>query len=351
MYVIGTTNSSDFPGMGGGAQAANGGGVRDGFVAKLSLDLKSLLQSTYLGGNGDDSLVALTVTADAVYVAGRTSSQNFPVTATGDELQTAYGGGPSDAFVAKLSLDLRTLTLATYLGWTGEDEAYGIAVTADAVYVAGITTSTELPTQGGAQGTFGGVRDAFVAKLTPNLNILTQATYLGGSGNDFAQMQPVVTADSVYVAGATQSADFPGTTNGAQSVLRGGHNGFVAKLNLDLSTLDQATYLGGSGPNDEITGLAVTGAAVYVAGWTSSGDFPGTAGGAQPNFRGGGWYNWDAFVAKLSPDLTQLIQSTYLGGNGNDAAGTLATTANAIYVAGWTSSTDFSGTTGGAQAT
>jgi hypothetical protein len=95
----------------------------------------------------------------------------------------------------------------------------------------------------------------------------------------------------------------------------------------------------------------VTDAAVYVAGWASAGDFPGTDGGAQSNFVGGGDLGWDAFVAKLSPNLTQLTQSTYLGGNGNDVINALATTADAIYVAGWTSSTVFPGTTGGAQAT
>lgn len=352
VYVIGSTDSSNFPGTDGGPQAANGGGVRDGFVAKLSLDLKNLLQSTYLGGNGDDNLAALTVTADAVYVAGWTSSQNFPVTATGYELQTTYGGGSFDGFVAKLSLDLRTLTLATYLGWTGEDEAYGIAVTADAVYVAGNTNSQDLPSTGnGAQGTFGGDRDVFVAKLSPDLSTLTRATYLGGSGNDYSNYTLVVTADGVHVAGATGSDNFPGTTGGVQQTRRGGYDGFVAKLNLDLSnsTPIQATYLGGSG-SDDIYALAVTDA-VYVAGWAGSADFPVTAGAVQPNFRGGGSYGWDAFVAKLSPDLTQLTQSTYLGGNGNDVVNALAATADAIYVAGWTSSTDFPGTTGGAQAT
>jgi hypothetical protein len=110
----------------------------------------------------------------------------------------------------------------------------------------------------------------------------------------------------VFVAGFTESTNFPGTAGGAQSVHGGGRDdGFVARLNADLSTLDQATYLGGTGV-DAAEDLAIAPATgdVYVAGFTASTAFPGTAAGAQSTFGGGE----DAFVARLSADLSVSCQ-------------------------------------------
>ena len=116
---------------------------------------------------------------------------------------------------------------------------------------------------------------------------------------------------------------------------------------LTIDPILQSTYLGGSDGDDNAYALAIGANGVYVAGYTSSTDFPGTTGGAQPTGDGS-----DAFVALLSPDLTTLIQSTYLGGSdGYDYAYALAIGANGVYVAGYTYSTDFPGTTGGAQPT
>ena len=158
-----------------------------------------------------------------------------------------------------------------------------------------------------------------------------------------------MTASDVYVAGATLSADFPGTAGGAQAVKVCSSNPcadvFVARLNLGLTSLVQATYLGGAG-DDVATAIAVTASDVYVAGYTSSTDFPGTSSGAQ-SVPGGG--NNDAFVARLNLGLTALAQATYLGGAGDDIAVAIAATTSDVYVTGATSSTNFTGTTGGAQ--
>ncbi|CAK0745931.1 hypothetical protein CCP3SC15_130024 [Gammaproteobacteria bacterium] len=86
-----------------------------------------------------------------------------------------------------------------------------------------------------------------MARLSLDLTTLTQSTYLGGSGSDYAYANLAVTADSVYVAGQTSSSDFPGIANGALTALSGGWDGFVVRLSLDLKTLVQATYLGGGG--------------------------------------------------------------------------------------------------------
>src|SRR5262249_45381528 len=125
---------------------------------------------------------------------------------------------------------------------------------------------------------------------------------------------------------------------------------FVARLNASLTSLDQATYLGGSGNGDAAIAIAIAPATgtVYVAGVTTSVDFPGISGGAQ-TIPGGGQN--DAFVARLNPSLTTLCQATLLGGTGEDRTRDMriAPTTGDVYVVGRTSSIDFPGTTGGAQ--
>jgi hypothetical protein len=365
VFVTGDTTSTDFPGTAGGAQAAFGGGVFDAFVARLNATLTTLSQATYLGGSGDEFGVALAIHANSgeVFVAGATASTNFPGTTGG--AQATFGGGSSwgDAFVARLNATLTTLSQATYLGGSGDDQGGPLAIhpTSGEVFVDGFTFSTDFPgTAGGAQAGHaadGGRPDAFVARLNATLTTLSQATYLGGSGADSGEALAIHPASGeVFVTGDTQSTDFPGTTGGAQPANGGGpgpigpRDAFVARLNAALTTLSQATYLGGSGADSGFA-LAIhpTSGEVFVTGYTTSTDFPGTAGGAQPA-NGGGFLN-DAFVARLNATLTTLSQATYLGGSGDESGGALAIhpTSGEVFVAGYTSSTNFPGTAGGAQ--
>src|SRR5262249_28646421 len=144
-------------------------------------------------------------------------------------------------------------------------------------------------------GSFG---DAFVAKLNAAGNALLYSTYLGGSGFDVAGGITVDGAGNTYVAGNTASPNFP-TTTGALQTVHGGSNAFVAKLNAAGNALLYSTYLGGSG-QDGASGIAVDGAGnAYVAGGTSSPNFPTTPGALQTVF-GGGFEPEDAFVAKLN---------------------------------------------------
>jgi len=152
------------------------------------------------------------------------------------------------------------------------------------------------------------------------------------------------------------SRDFPNTTGGAQKDYEGKNDAFVARLNPDLTQNLQSTYLGGS-DDDKAIALAIhpkTGE-VYVAGGTDSTDFPNTTGGAQATcnkcFRRDRVFSSDAFVARLNSNLTQILQSTYLGGSGTDQAKALAIhpKTDEVYVAGETLSADFPNTTGGAQ--
>ena len=347
VLVAGYTGSIDFPGTTGGAQPASGGGF-EAVVARLSSNLTTLLQATYLGGNGSDDALALAIDAGgSVLVAGETESNDFPGTTGGAQPAKGTGG---DAFVARLSSNLAALIQATYLGGNYNDQANALAIDAGGnVLVAGVAGSSNFPgTVGGAQpANGGGINDSFVARLSNNLATLLQATYLGGSGNDRANALALDPGGNVLVAGVTNSTNFPGTTGGAQPVNGGGDGAFVARLSGNLTALVQATYLGGS-LDDQATALAVdAGGNVLIAGFTHSGDFPGTAGGAQP-LRGGGFV--DAFVARLSSSLKTLVQATYLGGSDNEQATALALDAGGnVVVAGYTASTNFPDTTGGAQ--
>ncbi|MFZ8783993.1 hypothetical protein [Thermocrinis sp.] len=319
----------------------------------LPIVIDPILQATYLGGSGSDEAYALAIhpTTGEVYVAGESYSTNFPGTSGGAQ---ASNRGYADAFVARLNSNLTQILQATYLGGSGYDWVYALAIhpTTGEVYVAGWTGSTYFPgTFGGAQSSYGGGQyDAFVARLNSGLTQIIQSTYLGGRGRDEAKALAIhPTTGDVYVAGFTNSTDFPGTSGGAQVSHRGGfRDAFVARLSADLRTLRQSTYLGGSDWDEAYT-LAVhpTTGDVYVAGNTSSDDFPGTSGGAQTG--SGGLI--DAFVARLNSGLTQILQSTYLGGSDSDYAHNLAIhpTTGEVYVAGETKSTNFPGTSGGAQ--
>jgi hypothetical protein len=308
--------------------------------------LKQLTQATYLGGTGGDSVRSMVVSGEKVYVAGDTSSTDFPGTDGG--AQVAFGGN-EDAFVSILSADLKQIIQSTYLGGNDRDDADSIVVSGRNVYVTGYTSSTDFPgTDGSAQpGYGGGNEDAFVALLSADLKQLTQATYLGGTGRDQAKSVSI-SKGKVYVTGYTSSTDFPGTDGGAQPVHAkdyGNYDAFVALLTADLKSLIQSTYLGG-GTYDYGLSMVVSGGKVYVTGYTDSTDFPGTSEGAQP-VSGGGYS--DAFVVLLSADLKELTQATYLGGTGYEYANSIAVSGEKVYVAGVTRSTDFPFTAGGAQ--
>ena len=318
----------------------------------LPLVIDPLLQSTYLGGTGVDRASGLAIHPGDVYVAGTTTSLNFPGAVGG--AQPANGGG-SDIFVSRLTSTLTALIQTTYLGGSGDDNAAGLAIhpTTGDVYVAGATLSLNFPgVAGGAQPAHGGGGfDAFVARLPSTLTSLTQATYLGGTGPDGAAALAIhPTTGDVYVAGGTTLGTFPGTPGGAQPAIGSAVDGFVARLPATLTSLTQATFLGGS-QNDQATALVIHPASgdVYAAGFTISPDFPSVAGDAQPVHGGEN----DGFVSRLTSTLTAFVQSTYLGGSAADSADALAIhpTTGDVYVAGSSRSDDFPGTAGAAQST
>jgi hypothetical protein len=310
-----------------------------GYDRSLPLTIDPVLSYlTLLGGSGTDAAASLAVdAAGAAYVAGFTSSYDLP---TANPAQSSNGGG-NDVFVAKLAASGSSLVYCTYLGGRGDDRAYGIAVdSTGAAYVTGSTMSSNFPVRGALQPKLAGGRNAFVLKLAPAGNALVYSTYLGGSGSDTAYGIAVDAAGSAYVTGDTTSLTFPATA--FQKSNRGAPDAFVAKVTADGSRLVYSTYLGGSG-EDHASAIAVDGSgAAVVAGSTYSPDFP-VASAYQASLGGG----QDAFVTKLAADGNSLVFSTYLGGSGGmlgaaEAARAVALdTAGNVYVAGETGSVNF----------
>jgi hypothetical protein len=337
-FVTGATEIGGFP-TSNPAQP-NPGGSTDVFVSKLNRNGSALLYSTYLGGSGTDSGASLAVDASGcAYVVGSTASTNFPVR---NAFQWSLGGG-SDAFIVKLSSEGNVLLYSSYLGGSDGDGASGIGVDRRGrAWIAGPTTSPDLPTVRPLQASIGGSgpmrRDAFVALVAADGSDLLYSTYIGGSDLDYASSLAVDSAGCPYVTGFTSSTDFP-VANAFRRSNAGAQDAFVTKLKDDGSALVYSTYLGAAN-GDWARAIAVDAAGnAYVAGETSSGSFP-----MVNPFQG--WMRGapDGFVAKLNPEGSSLVYSTFLGGLDSDYARAIAIDAEGnAFVAGETTSADFPG--------
>ncbi|MDQ5871914.1 MAG: SBBP repeat-containing protein [Acidobacteriota bacterium] len=343
-YVTGETASTEatFP-VTAGPDLTFNGGASDAFVAKVNAAGTSLLYAGYIGGSGDDTGRGIAVDASGnAYVTGFTSSTEatFPET-VGPDL--TYNGGTFDAFVAKVAAAGTSLLYAGYIGGSGFDQGFGIAVDASgSAYVTGLTDSTEatFPETVGPDLTYnGGAFDAFVAKVAAAGTSLLYAGYIGGSSFDQGNGIAVDASGSAYVTGVTSSteATFPETA-GPDLTFNGVQDAFVAKVNAAGTSLDYAGYIGGADV-DAGFGIAVDASGnAYVAGTTSSTEvtFPETV-GPDLTSNGGG----DAFVAKLNATGTALLYAGYIGGSSIEQGFGIAVDGSGnAYVTGFTSSTE-----------
>lgn len=318
-----------------------------------------LLQSTYLGGSLGQVTDAIAVhpTTGDVYVTGSTGSADFPAVAGGAD--TSLSDDPfaaSDCFVARLSATLTTLIQATYFGGDGIDgcRSFGIHPISGEVYIVGRTEAIAgFPTvAGGADTTFAGSSEAFVARLPPALTSIGQATLLGGSGAEAGgEVAFHPTTGDVYIVGATNSADFPGLAGGAETVVGSG-KAFVARLPASLTSITQSTLFGGTATpsGDEIVVHPSTGD-VYIAGnldFGEAGAITGIAGGADTTLS-----SREGYIARLNGALTSVLQSTYVGGSDYDLLTDIALHPGNgdIYATGVTGEAGFPAIAGGADTT
>ena len=360
--VAGTTTSTDFP-VTDGSTLTSGG--NDATVTEIDGTGSKLIYSTMFGGNGEEATqgaggIALDG-AGNIFIASDTSSTNLAVTA--GAFHAEYGGGSSDGFLAEFAPNATPhLKYCTYLGIDAQVGVGGVAVDGSGeAYVAGFTTNpgASFPAKNATQAEYGGdPDDAFVMKFDPSgkgSEDLEYATLLGGGGMDEAYAVAVdgATPAKAYVTGMTASSNFPvsGAVGAFQSSLHAGAtaNAFLAVVAQDPGTgatwLQYSTYLGGS-ETDSGEAVAVTAAnAVYVAGETTSFDFP-WANNLEP-YNGTG----DAFVVKMDPTsagTASVVYSTPLGGISPPggaasamAEGIAADGGGHVYVAGQTTAAGF----------
>jgi len=350
--IAGSTFSPDFPVV-NAAQPLPGGGL-DGFVSRVNASGTGLVYSTYLGGAADDIATAVATDGQgSAVVAGSTASANFP---TLNALQPARAGTlpRSDAFVTKLRAD-GVAVFSTYFGGSGIDAANSIAAnTSGRIWITGHTESTDFPTANAMQAVrLGAEGDAFVASLSATGAALLYSTYLGGSGGESGNAITVDSLGRAYVAGVTESVNFPGPTespshhHGRSSneigVLHTGFNGgegdaFVVRLASSGKLLEYSHLVGGVGFDTALAiGVDSLGRA-HVAGFTDS-DGIQQLHALQGSYGGG---QRDVFLIGVNSRGTAHTYISFLGGAGADRGRAIAVMPSGeARVTGETASNDF----------
>jgi hypothetical protein len=320
-YVSGYTNSSNFP-TSSGAYLTSLSAVSaavGGFVAKFSSSGSLSYSTLYAGNNTTFGMgVAVNSATGNAYLVGYTASTNL--TTTSSAYQSSYGGGSNDAFIAEFNAGGSSLLYGSYLGGGGADIASGVALDSSGnAYVTGYESGYGFPaTACLCQGiVYDGQQRSYVVKfgVVTSTNSLTStlsyATYFGYGSN--ANAIAVDSYGNAYVGGfvypygsiPTTSVDALATSSG------GGYDGYVTVLASDGSRLLYSSYLGGSG-DERVAAVALDSAAnIYLAGYTSSLDFPVTALSYQPQSRLGN----DVFAVEFSAITQEVAFSTQAGGN------------------------------------
>jgi len=307
-----------------------------------SVNLSNLAFSTLLGGNAEDRGNSIAVdSAGNIYVTGLTWSEQFPTTA--GTVDTSLNG--ADIFVTKLSAS-GTLIYSTFIGGNSGDAGYAIAIDASGnAYLTGQTQSADFPTTAGAFGvTFRGVTDAFVTKLNASGTALIYSGVTGGIALDGAGGITVDASGNAYVAGATESADFPVTAGAFDVTHNGSGDVFAMKLNPTGATVIYSTFIGGQAYETTTgKGIAIDSSGnAYLTGQTASTNYPtqaaydATANGMN-----------DVFVTKLNASGSGLVYSTFIGGNSYEEGTAIAIDSSGnAYLTGRTASTNYPTTSG-----
>lgn len=260
-YVVGSTSSANFPVV--NAFQSSAAGATDAFVTKLNSSGNGFVYSTYLGGSGSEFGRGVALSAGKAYVAGTTSSPNFPVV---NPIMPAPATG-SDAFVTKFNTSGSAPDFSTCLGGSGTDQGLSIAVnSAGDAYVTGFTASSNFPTVSAIQATLGGASDAFVTKISSAGTALIYSTYLGGNSSDQGNGIAVDASGNAYVTGTTSSVNFP--TVGAFQPTNKNADAFVAKLGAEVDVSISKT--------DSRDPVMVNNAVTYTLTVTNSGPSPAT---------------------------------------------------------------------------
>lgn len=331
-------------------------------IAKFSSNGSNLLYSTYLGGSNSSEFphsLIVDPTNNQLIVLGTTGSNNYPVK-TGC-FDTSFNGGTStdvdgyvnledgcDIVLTRFSANGSTLVGSTFLGGSKNDglnqsnlrinyadDSRGEVFldSSGNIYVATCTRSNNMPiTPSAAQSALSGDQEAYVAKFNADLTTLLAATYLGGSEDDAAYSIKIDGSDRVFVCGGTHSSNFPTTTGTYDNSYNGGiSDGFIARYNNTLTSIERATLLG-TNEYDQSYFLDLDDEDFVLTVGQTEGDYP-----ISPNVYSNA--NSGLYIQKFNNDLTNSIWSTTIG-NGNGHANItpsafLVDICNRIYVSGW----------------
>ena len=336
VYLIGNSYTQSWPST-ASAYSDSRIGSSDCVISKFTNDLGTLSASTFFGSDGSEVCTGIGVDSGGnIIITGWTSVTNFPVT------DSSENGGAEDIFVSKLNSTLTTLVAGAYHGGTGREKAQGIVIdSSDNIFITG-EASTIATTGGAYDETTNGMSDGFVAKLSNSDLSITAATFVGGSGYDYAEAITKDGSDNIYITGYTKSTDFPTTASvyGATKSATSDNDFFVSKLTNDLSSLSLSTYIGDSDADDNFAyAIAVDSSGnVYIGGEITETDFPTAATGYDTSHNGG----TDGYIAKLSSNFQTLSGATFLGSSGDERVESIAVDSSGnVYAAGWTESSDF----------
>ena len=346
-YIVGTTQSPDFPTRAGSFDRTGAtSNSLEAFVTKVNPTGTALVYSTFIGGSNFEWGRGIAIDAAGnAYITGQTKSSNFPT--TGGAFDRTFnvdtcprcGIDQYDAFVLKLNAAGSALVYSTFLGGFNLDDGMAIAVDgAGNAYVAGETEAVNFPTTANAfDRTINGAFDTFITKLNATGSALVYSSYLGGTAVEFPSRVAVDGSGNLFITGSTSSPNFPTTAGAFDRTQNGAFDVFLTKVNAAGSGLVFSTFLGGA-DFDSAGGLAIDAAGnSYLSGGAGSFDFPTTAGAFDTSTDAN-----DAFVAKFNPAGSALVFATFLGGSSSDGASSLTLDgAGNIWVTGATNSTDF----------
>jgi gliding motility-associated-like protein len=310
-YSSGYSFGSGYPASPGAYQTTSRGST-EGIIQKFNPQCTSLFYATFLGGNSDDRVIAMRVSAAGeLYALTSTFSTNFP--ATSGSLSTT-AGGQGDLALTRFNAAGTAALASTYVGGSGNDTPYTSTTVGNLrsvsigelvlhpngdVLVTGSTSSTNFPTTTGAfSQTLRGLQDVFVTCLTGTTLGLRWSTLLGGNNVDYPRDLTLTAAGEPVLVGITASTNFPVTTRAFQAN-NTDYTGFVARLSATGATLGASALFGPA----SLSKIALDGAGLPVVAGVAAGSFPGaTAGAVQLGLA----TSTATFVAGLTADFSQL---------------------------------------------
>jgi hypothetical protein len=349
IYATGETWARDFPTTNGTFQEEAPAGSTNVFVLKLSSSGSDLIYSTYVGSSYPDWGRDIEILNGYAYVVGYTYSYDFPY--VDYPINNAHG----TVFFFILNQNASNLTHTAFWGGYQNEMAYSLQIdtNGDAV-VGGITNSMDFPvTTGVYQETAEDWNNGFLLRYRPSTSTLLFSTYIGGSALDEIRSIYLDTNSDIYFSGITNNPEssgqipFPTTEGAYDRTYNGSKDAFIGKMSNDGTTLIFSTLYGSEG--EEMVGsidVDSQGKIYFIGNLNSDVNFTVTPDAYDDTYNQGD----DVLFAVLNADCSDVLYSTYLGGNASDLGETcLLSETDEILLLGTTTSMNFPSTNGSYQ--